>query len=87
MVNRENQTFYTNIYRKSTFSGDYVPYNSYSPMRQKLNLISCLAYRAMKICSEKYLETELSNVERIFATLGYPQDIIKNTIQKNKDKV
>ena len=33
-------------------NGDYVPYNSYSPMRQKLNLISCLAYRAMKICYE-----------------------------------
>ena len=55
MVNRENQNFYTNIYRKSTFIGDYVPYNSNSPMRQKLNLISCLAYRAIKICSERYL--------------------------------
>ena len=56
-------------------------------MRQKLNLISCLTYRAMKICSEKYLETELSNVERIFATLGYPLDIIKNTIQKTKTRI
>ena len=40
----------------------------------------------MKICSEKYLETELSNVKRIFATLGYPQVIITYTIQKIKSR-
>ena len=86
MVRRKNQNFHTNIYRKRTFSGDYVPYNFYSPMRQKLNLISCLAYRAMKICSKGYLKTELVNVERIFTTLAYPLDIIKYTIQKTKSR-
>ena len=55
-------------------------------MRQKLNLISCLAYRAMKICSERYLKTELAKVESIFATLGYPLDIIKYTIEKTKSR-
>ena len=38
MVHCENQNLYTNIYRKSTLSGNYVPYNSNSPIGQKLNL-------------------------------------------------
>ena len=54
MVNRENQKFYTNIYRKSTFSGDYVPYNSYSPMRQKLNLISLFAINFFNYVRHKF---------------------------------
>ena len=37
MVYWEHQKFYTYINRKGTFCGDYVPYNSYSPIRQKLN--------------------------------------------------
>ena len=40
----------------------------------------------MKICSERYLKTDLANVERIFTTLGYPLDIIKYTIQKTKSR-
>ena len=51
LVHREKQHFYTNIYRKTKFTGDYIPFNSYSPIKQKIDLISCLTYRAIKICS------------------------------------
>ena len=42
LVHREKQHLYTSIYRKTTFTGDYIPFNSYSPIKQKINLISCL---------------------------------------------
>ena len=40
----------------------------------------------MKICSERYLKTELAKVESIFAASGYPLDIIKYTIEKTKSR-
>ena len=86
LVHREKQKFYTSIYRKTTFTGDYIPFNSFSPIKQKINLISCLTYRAMKICSEKYLKSELENLRNIFQNLGYPLDLIDSTIAKTKDK-
>ena len=33
LVHREKQHFYTSIYRKTTFTGDYFPFNSYSPIK------------------------------------------------------
>ena len=33
--------------------------------------ISCLAYRAMKIYSERYLKTESAKVESIFVAFSY----------------
>ena len=86
LVHWKNKKIYTSIYRKTTFTGDYIPFNSYSPIKQKINLISCLTYRAIKICSDGYLETELENVKNIFKDLGYPLDIIKSTIAKTKEK-
>ena len=87
LVHREKQYFYTSIYRKSTFTGDYIPLHSYTPIKQKINLISCLTYRVIKICSERYLKSELENLRNIFKDLGYPLDIIDSTIAKTKDKL
>ena len=61
LVHQETQHFYTSIYRKTTYTGDYIPFNSYSPIKQKLNLISCLTYRVIKICSEKLVKSQLEN--------------------------
>ena len=86
LVHREKQHFYTSIYKKTTFTGDYIPFNSYSPIKQRIKLISCPTYRAINICSERYLKSEFENIRDIFIDLGYPLDIIDSTIAKTKDK-
>ena len=87
LVHRDKHNFYTSIYRKTTFTGDYIAFNSYSPIKQKINLINSLTYRAIKIYSERYLKSELENVRNIFKDLGYPLDIIDSTISKTKHKL
>ena len=65
LVHFESVTFFTSVFRKNSFTSDYIPYNSYSPMQEKVNLISCLTYRALRLCSKEHLEDEkrLNNVD------------------------
>ena len=52
--------FVTSIYRKPTFTGQYIRWNSFCPMKRKTNLISTLVHRALVICSKSTLQNELS---------------------------
>ena len=48
--------FVTSIYRKSTFTGQYINYHSYRAIKRKINLIRTLCERAIRICSPTHLE-------------------------------
>ena len=82
LVERRNNSFVSSVYRKPTFTGEYVPWGSFCPVRRKLNLIACLTNRAMKICSPSELEPELDNIAKMFTKLGYPEPITRNTIKQ-----
>lgn len=69
------------MFRKRTFTGDYTSWESFAPTQQKLNLVSCLVNRAVKICSPSKLQQELKEVARIFENLGYPHDLVRRTIK------
>ena len=43
--------FTTSVYRKETFTGLGLRYDSFVPSFYKTNLIKCLIYRAFRICS------------------------------------
>ena len=51
-ITREGGKLTTSIYRKKTFSGVYVNYNSFLPRDYKRGLISTLLHRAYTICSD-----------------------------------
>ena len=51
LVEKNDHVFVTSIYRKLTFTGQYICQNSFCPMKQKTNLISTLVHRALVICS------------------------------------
>ena len=76
LVHFESLTFSTSVFRKNSFTGDYILYSAYSTMQQKINLISCLIYRALRLCSKEHLDDEMLNVKSIFLNLRYPDDII-----------
>jgi hypothetical protein len=82
LVERINSSFVTSVYRKPTFDGEYIPWNSFCPKKRKINLISCLVNRALKICSPTKLEHEIENISTIFLNRGYPELIIKRTIKR-----
>ena len=81
LVERSNNSFVTSVYRKPTFDGQYIPWDSFCPMQRKINLISCFVHRALKICSASKLDEEIKTISSIFLHLGYPEFVIKRTIR------
>ena len=50
-INRIDDQFSTSVYRKPTFTGLGLCFDSFTPRSFKINLISCLIHRGYKISS------------------------------------
>ena len=62
-INKNNHEFSTDLYRKPTFTGLSLKYNSFITKICKTNLIKCLIDRAYKICSTyDSFSNELENI-------------------------
>ena len=81
LVQRIGKTFVRSVYRKPTFTGLYMRWDSFSPTRTKISLIRSLAIRALKICSQSTLADELEKLRVIFLENGYPSSVIETTFQ------
>ena len=86
LIQRNNNEFLTSIYRKTTFTGEYINFHSYCSRRRKTNLIRTLVDRAMKICSSELLQTELDNISTILEGNGFPKQLVFNTMQRRMDE-
>ena len=51
LVEKSLFKFITSIYRKPTFTGQYLRWNSFSPQKRKTNLLLTWTNRALVICS------------------------------------
>ena len=49
LVERTELGFETSVYRKPTFSGQYIRWKSFSPRKRKTNLIATLVHRALTV--------------------------------------
>ena len=81
LVEKSPSKFITSIYRKPTFTGQYLRWNSFSPRKRKTNLSLTLTHRALAICSER-LPSELDKIKFILQTNGYPENVIKSFMAK-----
>ena len=52
-----------------------------------LLLISCLVFRAHKICSKVKLNEEIRNIKSIFGSSGYSLEVIEKTINRTTAKL
>ena len=66
----------TSVYRKPTFSGVYLNFNSFVPISYKRNLVRCLFHRANRICSPEHLQTELEFLRNVLRHNAYPDHFI-----------
>ena len=80
-VERRDFSFLTLVYRKPIFTGLYLNWHSIAPKSRKLNLIRCLSYRALNICSDCKIENELKVIKDIFIDNGYPKEVINVNIR------
>jgi hypothetical protein len=84
MVSRsEDGILSTSLYRKDTFSGLYLKFDSFVPHHFKRNIVFGLLNRAWKICtSQKIFNTELNQIKRLLRLNGFPTKFLNREIRK-----
>ena len=81
-IEKRNHVFKTKVYRKPTFTGHYIRWESFCSISGNLNLIFTLVYRALKIYTTNHLKQEMKNITKILLDNGYPEDMIKQQISQ-----
>ena len=71
-----------NLYRKPTFTGQYIRWNPFSPKTRKISLIKTLVHRALMICSKNKLGSELDKIKQLLIENGYPADVLLSCINQ-----
>ena len=87
LVERTTKEFITSVYRKPTFTGQYINFLSHCSNKRKVNLIKTLCHRAITICSPSTVEDELEKITQILKGNGYPQNLVVRTIECYRDKL
>ena len=76
LVKKHKTGFITSMYRKPTFTRQYLHWDSFSLMKQKINHVASLVHRALFICFSSRLQAELDKILSILVANGYPNHII-----------
>ncbi|VDP84154.1 unnamed protein product [Echinostoma caproni] len=65
------------IFRKKTWSEQYLHFNSFSPIEHERALVRTLFYRARKICTEDTIPSEQENIYSALRVNGYPECFVR----------
>ena len=76
MCRRADGSIQRAIYRKSTWTGQYMHFHSFTPIAFKRGLVRTLFARVRNICTADTLEAELSQLTRTLKENGYPMRFI-----------
>ena len=87
LVERHDSEFLTSVYRKPTFTSQYLRWNSFSPQKCKINLIGTLFHRAFMICSKSKLDPELGKICSILLENGYPEHAINLAFKRKLQQI
>ena len=68
--------FITLVFRKPSFTGQYLNFQSCCSKRRKTSLIKTLFHKAKKICSLEVFEIELNVLKEMLIKNGYPNPLI-----------
>ena len=80
-----NGSLETSVFRKPTFTGLYITWDSFCATKYKVNLVKNLVNRAQRICSGSRLNEELDKLKEIFMKNGYPEDLLARIIKSKKE--
>ena len=79
---RTETNYETSVCRKPTFTGQYLRWESFLPMKRKTGLVSTLVHCALKICSKSKLKEEINRIKEILLENGYPEAFVLKQISK-----
>ena len=77
ITRKENGFMKRSVYRKYTWTGQYLNFYSFCPIKYKRVLVRTLFIRAKKICTSDCLDVELDKITNILLENGYPIKFIK----------
>ena len=73
----------TSVYRKPTFSGLYLGWDSFVPKQYKRGLVCGLIHRAWRICSDyEKFHSEILFLKNVLACNGYPTSFVEGCLNK-----
>ena len=83
LVTKNDGFLTTNVFRKETYTGLGLNYDSYVPNLFKINSIKTLLHRAYNICSSWHnFHEELEKLRKYFCLNNYPSDLIEKHIRR-----
>ena len=88
LIVRNNNTFDTAVFRKSTHTDLYINWNSYSPEIWKKGTLKLLVKRAYTICNKHYfLEMELDHLKDTFIRINnFPPSVVTRIFRQVADE-
>ena len=82
-ITKTENSFQTSVFRKSTFSGLGLQFDSSIPHHFRTNIISCLIDRAFRICSTELAFTlEIKFLKQFFLGNNFPINFIDKCFKK-----
>ena len=70
------------VYRKPTNKDDFVHFYSAHDLKTKSGIIIGFFLRALRICSQEFLDEEINYITKAFKNLCYPVGMISTLLQK-----
>ena len=87
-VFREDGKFVTNVYRKETFTGVYINFFSFIPLRHKFGLVYALLHHCFCLVSDMCkFHFEIEKLKEILLPNGYSNKFIDKCISKFMNKL
>ncbi|BHF74365.1 hypothetical protein SprV_0501745100 [Sparganum proliferum] len=83
---QEDGSIQRRVFRKKTWTGQYVNFHSFVPLNIKRNLVQGLAARVRRICSPEAIEEELQQLLNTVRENGYPDRFILRNIGERAAK-
>ena len=85
---QEKGKFVPNVYKKKTFSGVHINFNSLIPEPYKTGLIEALLFQCLNLCSDfvKY-HHEINILKSILYKNSYPRDFVAKCVKKILNRV
>lgn len=86
IIRSSNGLLRTDWFRKKTWSGRYLNFDSWLPMSYKMNTISLLTQKILSLSDEEFHEKNFKLLQSTLTNNGYPKKIIKKVMENTKQK-
>lgn len=80
----QNDRFVTNWFRKETWSGRYLNFFSYTPLKYKISVITSMVDRAILLSDLQFHEQNLSLILKTLSNNNYPPKFVNKVMRKRQ---